>query len=56
MTPAAADLFRAAERLAEIKRQEAQKAVERAPAGRKQYRQAKLTDFAHDALRAGVGQ
>jgi hypothetical protein len=53
MTPAA-QLFEAAERLAEAKRKEAQRAVERASIGYKLYRAAKLRDAAHAALRAGV--
>jgi hypothetical protein len=53
MTPAN-QLFEAAERLAEAKRKEAQRAVERASIGYKHYREAKLRDHAHDALRAGV--
>lgn len=56
MTPAATDLFRAAERLAEAKRQQAQRDFERASIGYKHYRAAKLRELAHDALRAGVGR
>jgi len=50
----AADLFEAAERQAEARCKEAQRAVERASVGYKHFREAKLRERAHDALRAGV--